>query len=80
MSQKTIHSKAYLLLRQHLVAARHEAGLTQAQLAARLKRPQSFIAKYENGERRLDIIELLQIAAHIDLDVSATISAVRRRL
>jgi transcriptional regulator with XRE-family HTH domain len=38
--------------------ARTAAGLTQADVAARLRRPQSFVSKYESGERRLDILEL----------------------
>ena len=35
--------------------------MTQDELAKRLKKPQSFVAKTENGERRLDVIEFLQI-------------------
>jgi transcriptional regulator with XRE-family HTH domain len=49
--------KLLSLLRQ----ARTEAGLTQEQVAKTLGRPQSFIAKYELGERRLDILELRQV-------------------
>lgn len=45
------------LLRQ----ARLDAGLTQAELAIRLGQPQSFVSKYESGERRLDILELRHI-------------------
>ena len=45
------------LLRQ----ARLDAGLTQAELALRLGLPQSFVSKYESGERRLDILELRHI-------------------
>ena len=37
---------------------RLDAGLTQADLAARLGQPQSFVSKYESGERRLDVLEL----------------------
>jgi transcriptional regulator with XRE-family HTH domain len=45
-----------------LIAARKKAGVTQVDLAARLGRPQSFVAKYEGGERRLDVAEYLSIA------------------
>lgn len=47
-----------LFLLRHL---RQKAGLSQKELAARLGRPQSFISKYESGERRLEILELRQI-------------------
>ena len=40
---------------------RTSAGLTQAELARKLEQPQSFVSKYEAGERRLDILELRQI-------------------
>ena len=48
-----------------LTKARKEAGLTQAVLAARLGRPQSFVSKYESGERRLDVLEFLEVARSI---------------
>lgn len=47
---------------------RIEADLTQAHVAARLDRPQSFVAKYEGGERRLDVIEFLEVAEAIGFD------------
>lgn len=42
--------------------------MTQAQVAEKLGRPQSFVAKYEGGERRLDIIEFLDVTAVLDTD------------
>ncbi|TIT39466.1 MAG: helix-turn-helix transcriptional regulator [Mesorhizobium sp.] len=48
--------------------ARSVKGLTQAQVAEKLGRPQSFVAKYEGGERRLDIIEFLDVTAALDAD------------
>jgi transcriptional regulator with XRE-family HTH domain len=51
-----------------LIATRREAGLTQAQLAERLGKPASFIAKIEIGERRLDVVEFVAIAKAMKLD------------
>jgi transcriptional regulator with XRE-family HTH domain len=52
----------YKKFQQLLVACRQERGITQNQLAERLGRPQSFVSKYENGERRIDLVEFLEIA------------------
>ncbi len=51
-----------------LVEARKKAGVTQADLAMKLGRPQSFVAKYEGRERRLDVAEYLQIARELGAD------------
>jgi len=53
--------------RQLLVDARLDSGLTQAELAQRLSRPQSFVSKYERGERRLDVVEFIEIAAELGI-------------
>jgi transcriptional regulator with XRE-family HTH domain len=65
---KTVHSanqRAFCVLMRE---TRKKAGLTQDQLAKRLKRPQSFIAKYEAGERRLDVMEFVAISRAMDDD------------
>ncbi|KAJ8134482.1 hypothetical protein OY671_012305, partial [Metschnikowia pulcherrima] len=51
-----------------LVAVRKSADIRQQALAKKLGRPQSFVAKYENGERRLDIIEFTAIARALGAD------------
>ena len=66
--RKSVHTRAYTVLRERLVAARHAAGLTQQQLAKQLGRPQSFVAKYEGGERRVDLVEFLEIADVLKVD------------
>ncbi len=50
-----------------LVNARKAKGMTQAAVAAALGQPQSFVAKYENGERRIDVIEFIDIAAALGI-------------
>jgi transcriptional regulator with XRE-family HTH domain len=65
---KSIHSPQHQKLRELLVAARKKAKLTQAEVAERLGRPQSFVAKYEGGERRLDVIEFMVVASVLGAD------------
>lgn len=55
-------SNAYAAFRKRLRAARELAGLSQAQTARRLGRPQSFVSKCESGERRVDVVELRTFA------------------
>ena len=62
----TVHSDSYQGLLKALVAQRGQAGLSQAQLATRLGKPASFVGKYELGERRLDVIELMVILRELD--------------
>ena len=66
--RKSVHSEEQRALRELLVEARDEAGLTQQKLAKRLGQHQSFVAKYEGGERRLDVIEFITIARAMGAD------------
>jgi len=59
--QKSLRSPEYARLIATLVAVRKSAGVRQQALAVKLGRPQSFIAKYEGGERRIDLIEFVAI-------------------
>jgi transcriptional regulator with XRE-family HTH domain len=56
-----------------IARVRVEAGLTQSELAARLGTDQTFISKYESGERRLDILELREVCQVIGIDFVAFI-------
>src|SRR3978361_86007 len=62
---KSVHSSDQAAFCELMVGARKAAGLTQQVLALRLKKPQSFVAKYEGGERRLDVVEFIAIARAI---------------
>ena len=54
---------------------RVQAGLSQVEVAERLDRPQSFVSKYETGERRLDILELRQVLAALGLSLPEFVRA-----
>ncbi len=55
-------------LQELLTSGRVAAGMTQRDLAQKLKRPQSFVSKYESGERRLSVIELIEVGEAIGVD------------
>ena len=78
--RKSVHSPEQQLLRELLVAARNKAGVTQQKLARRLGKPQSFVAKYEGGERRLDVIEFIVIARAIGADPMRIVRALTKKM
>jgi transcriptional regulator with XRE-family HTH domain len=59
---------------------RLDAQLTQAALASRLHRDQTFVSKYESGERRLDILELRDVCRAIGTDFADFISSLDKEL
>lgn len=63
----TVRTEAYGALLAALIAARKQAGLSQADLARTLGKPASFVGKYELGERRLDVVELMVILKQLEL-------------
>ena len=65
---KSVHSSDQATFCALIIKARKGAGLTQIDLAKRLKKPQSFIAKYEGGERRIDVVEFLAITRAMGAD------------
>ena len=62
MVKKASFSAEYKLFCKLLRDARAKAGLSQEEVAKRLNRPQSYVSKYESGERRLDVIEFMRVA------------------
>ena len=59
--------------------ARLKAGLTQQQLADRLGRPQTFVAKAESSRRRVDVLEFVEWAEALKVNPSQMIDEVRLR-
>ena len=68
MPRKSIHTERHRKLRALLVGERKAHGLTQTEVAEKLGKPPSYVAKYELGERRLDVLEYLDVAAAIGFD------------
>lgn len=62
------HTEEYEKLTSILKQVRLDAKLTQQEVADRLGKPQSYVAKLENSERRIDVIEFIDLAAAFGLD------------
>lgn len=73
---KSLRTPRQRQLQALLVEARKAKGLTQAELAAALGKPQSFVAKYENGERRIDVVEFIDIATALDVPTTDLIARI----
>jgi transcriptional regulator with XRE-family HTH domain len=73
------HDARYRKLITALKAARKKAGITQIQLADRLGTRQQFVSKVESGERRLDVVELVDISHALGLDVAALVAEIPPR-
>ena len=76
---KSAFSRKHGQLRKILVQARRDASLTQVALAKKLGRPQSFVSKFERGERRLDVAEFLEVARALGIDPAQTIADLEGR-
>lgn len=73
---KHLRSPKHRALIAAIAEARHAAGLTQRQLAAKLKRSNSFIWKLEAGERQLNVLELIEIAKTLGVKASDLIARI----
>lgn len=65
----SLHRQHYQIFRSLIVDARLASGLTQVQIADRLGKPQSYVSKYERGERRLDFTEFVELADIIGINI-----------
>jgi transcriptional regulator with XRE-family HTH domain len=68
--EKSIHTTDHKKLQRLLKQVRLGAGLRQEDLAELLGKPQSFVSKYEKGDRRLDLIELRQICEAVGISLT----------
>lgn len=78
--RKSLYSSQESAFCALLIETRDKAGLTQADVAKRLKRPQSFVSKYEAGERRIDVVEFLAVAQALDSDPVWLLRALIKRI
>jgi transcriptional regulator with XRE-family HTH domain len=76
---KTIHSQQGEHVREVLVKLRENAGLTQRQLARKLRREHSLISRLELGERRVDVVELFWICQACGADPARTAGTLMRQ-
>jgi transcriptional regulator with XRE-family HTH domain len=77
---KTIYTDEYAAVLRLLREAREAAGVTQVELAERLKQSQSFVSKVERGDRRLDIIQLRTICQVLGVSLPAFVDRLERAL
>ena len=75
---KSLRTPLHQQLQDFLVRLRKSKNLTQADLALKLGKPQSFVAKYEGGERRLDVVEFVEVAYALEADPTKLLADVIR--
>ncbi len=73
---KTIGTAAHRALIELLIQKRMAAATTQNELARQLGEYQSFVARLESGQRRIDVIEFLELAKILDFDAAEAIRAI----
>lgn len=78
--QKSISSQAYAQFLKRLRETREAAGLTQADLAGRLRQSQSFVSKCERGERRIDVVELRDFCVAMGITLEKFVKSFERGL
>lgn len=73
---KTLGTEQHKALIAMLIAKREAAGLTQAELADALGEYQSFVARLESGQRRVDVVELIGLAQVLGFDAAQLVKAI----
>jgi len=80
MSTGTTGTKAHRVMIEHLAAARLRSGLSQQETAKKLGRSQTWIARVESGNRRIDVIEFLQLTRVFGVSPRGLIAKMSRDL
>lgn len=80
LMRKSIHTNHHRRLLRLLRQVRQGAGLRQEDVAARLGKPQSFVSKYETGERRLDLLELREVCQVIGISLREFVARLEEAL
>lgn len=73
MVEKTLTTNRHTALIKMLIEARERAGLTQTEYAKQLGEYQSYVARLESGQRRVDVVEFLEFARVLQFDPVAEI-------
>lgn len=78
--KKMMYSRQHLAVLKVLRQIREEAGLTQAELASKIEHPQSYVSKYENGERRLNIVDLVVLCEALNVSLTSFAAKLEKEL
>lgn len=73
---KSVFTRRYKLFLSLLISTRENKGLSQRALSAKLKKTPTYVSKYERGERRLDVVEFLDIVKILDADACEIIKEI----
>lgn len=74
---KTLNSRRHKSLVDLLIKRREVIGMTQTELAARLGQYQSFVARLESGQRRIDVVEFLELSEILGFDAVQAIKTIK---
>lgn len=78
--EKSIYTREYAAVLRLLREAREQAGITQVELAKKLRQSQSYVSKVERGDRRLDIVQLRTICQVLGLTLADFVQRLEREL
>ncbi|HKS40683.1 MAG TPA: helix-turn-helix transcriptional regulator [Blastocatellia bacterium] len=73
---KSVFTRRYKLFLSLLISIREDKGLSQRALSEKLKKSPTYVSKYERGERRLDVLEFLDIVKILDADACEIIKKI----